>query len=332
MKSHQKVTVGLMLMLSMGSVFFSVGKLLADQKPLIHLPFRRAFSHLHLQKAISAAPPTAPQAPVQSEVHGELVDQGLKRTYYLHTPSSYQSQHPLPLVLAFHGSGQQGQEMAEFTALNRLADQKGFMVVYPDGLNKKWNVSGLNPENNLEFVPALISHLSHLRSVDPQRIYAVGLSNGGFLLQKLACQKPSQIAAFATVAASLPVQFQANCQQQTPISLLMINGTGDDVVPWEGGSPPNVNVGRNLSIPPIPKVAEFWRSHDACNASPQVEQRPDKRVQVWRYQQCRNGSEVTLIALNGAGHIWSGGGFGQSPFIDSTEAVWDFFQRHSLVQ
>jgi polyhydroxybutyrate depolymerase len=258
-----------------------------------------------------------------------LLDQGQQRTYSLHTPPSYQPGQPMPLVLAFHGSGQQGKEMAAQTGLNQLADQQGFLVVYPNGLRQKWNVSGMEAEDNVAFVPALINHLKQRRTIDAQRIYAVGLSNGGFLVQKLACQQPNEIAAFATVAASLPIQFQTQCQSRTPIALLMINGTADPIVPWQGGAPPQVHVGRNLSIPPIPQVADFWQHHNLCSARPTMKQ-PSDRLEIFSYQNCQQASEVTLIALKGAGHIWPGGAQGQSPYLNATQTVWDFFQRHSL--
>lgn len=263
------------------------------------------------------------------DVSGTFIDQGQHRTYYLHTPPSYQPSHPMPLVLAFHGSGEQGKDMAAQTAMNNLADREGFIVVYPDGLNKKWNVSESAPEDNIKFVHALITHLSQIRAVNSQRVYATGLSNGGILVQKLACENPSGIAAFATVAASLPVQFKPHCQSQTPISMLMINSTTDPVVPWEGGESPQIKVGRHLSIPPISEVIDFWRQHDACPAQVKVEQLSGL-VQVSRYQNCQAGSEVTLMELKGGGHIWPGGGYGRSQYLDATETVWNFLKQHTF--
>jgi polyhydroxybutyrate depolymerase len=259
------------------------------------------------------------------------MDQGRRRTYYLHTPPSYQAGQPLPLVLAFHESEGKGKDMAAHTGLNQLADQEGFMVVYPDGINAKWNVSeqAETKEDNVAFVSALIAHLGQLRVIDHQRIYATGLSNGGILVQKLACENPGQIAAFATVAASLPEQFQAKCQTKTPVSMLMINGTADAVVPWQGGEPPTVRVGRNLSIPSIPAVFGFWQKHDGCTAPATVEQRVDQRVTT-NMANCQAGAEVTLIALNGASHIWPGGGYGESPYLEASQTIWAFFQRHPM--
>ena len=270
--------------------------------------------------------------PVQTDLTGSFMDQGQRRTYYLHTPPSYQPNQPLPLVLAFHESEGQGKAMAAHTGLNKLANQKGFLVAYPDGINAKWNVSeqAATKEDNVVFVPALIAELGQVRAIDHQRLYAIGLSNGGILVQKLACKNPGRIAAFATVAASLPEQFQAKCLPRTPVSMLMINGTADDVVPWQGGAPPSVHIGRNLSIPPIPAVFSFWQKHNGCLTPVTVQQRADKRVTTSSYTHCQAGADVTLIALQGASHIWPGGGYGESTFLDASQTIWSFFERHTL--
>ncbi|MBW4469547.1 MAG: hypothetical protein KME45_03985 [Stenomitos rutilans HA7619-LM2] len=271
--------------------------------------------------------------PAKTDFMGGLIDQGIRRTYYLHTPPTYKAGQPLPLVLAFHESEGTGKDMATHTGLNQLADQEGFIIVYPDGINAKWNVSGQagTQEDNVAFVQALIAHLGQLRTIDHQRIYATGLSNGGILVQKLACENPGQIAAFATVAASLPEQFQAKCQTKTPVSMLMINGTADAVVPWQGGKPPDVRVGRNLSIPPIPAVFNFWQKHNGCGAPVTVKQRADRLVTSSSYTNCQAHSTVQLVALNGATHIWPGGGYGRSQFLDASQMIWAFFQRHTLI-
>lgn len=282
----------------------------------------------HSKISSPSLPKTAQTPPFQTDVSESFMDQGLRRTYALHTPTVASGSHPLPLVVALHGSGMQGKEMADKTALNKLADQAGFVVVYPDGLKQKWNVSGKSTEDNVAFVHALIHQVQQTRAIDQQRIYVVGLSNGGILAQKLACEDPSGIAAIATVAASLPDQFAAHCQTQQPISLLMVNGTADTVVPWQGGADPAVRIGRNLSIPSITWVLNFWQQHNACASPPQTAQ-PSNLVKVTDYS-CQAGTEVKLVALEGAGHVWAGGGYGPSAFGDTTARVWQFLQQHTL--
>lgn len=275
-------------------------------------------------KSEGTALQTIAQAPAfQSNVEGTLTDQGLLRTYDLHTPGNDSFTHPLPLIVALHGSGMQGKDMATTTAFNRLADQAGFVVVYPDGLQQNWNVAGTSSEDNVAFVHALINHVQQIRSIDAQQIYVVGLSDGGFLAQELACKDPSQIAAIATVAASLPTQFISDCQTQQPVSLLMVNGTADSIVPWQGDADPE-----DLPIPSVSTLVDFWQRHDNCSSPPQAAQ-TSKTVEVTDYS-CPAGTEVKLVALEGAGHIWAGGGYGQSAYGDTTDRVWQFFQDHTL--
>ncbi len=306
-------------LLALGAVVFVGSSLIASQAQTTQKP---------LQNTAPSKITASPQ-PYTIDVSEALIDQKEQRTYYLHTPIADSPNHPLPLIVALHGSGMQGKEMAEKTAFNQLADQVGAIVVYPDGLKQKWNVSGRDPEDNVAFVHNLINQVQQQRSVDSKRIYVVGLSNGGILAQKLACQAPHQIAAIATVAASLPNQFAANCQTQQPVSLLMVNGTADTIVPWQGGASPDVRIGRDLSIPSIPTVVDFWQRHNACASPPKTEQE-SKVVEVTDYASCQANSEVMLAKLEGAQHVWAGGGYGQSIYGDTTQRVWQFLQRHSL--
>lgn len=288
---------------------------------------RPALSPALSQQMVS---PKTATTPIDS--FGELENQGEHRTYYLHTPVSDKNDRPRPLVLALHESAGKGKTMADNTGLNQLADRSNFIIAYPDALKGKWNVSGRSLENNVTFIHDLITELKIKSAIDSQRIYIVGLSNGGILAQKLACENPDGIAAVVTVAASLPIQFQDHCQSHTSVSMMMINGTADDIVPWEGGSPPMVSVGRGLSIPPIVDVIDFWQQHNHCTTTLNIKQRDDDRVEESNYVTCESASEVSLVALKGAGHVWCGGNYGSSEYLDAGETAWAFFQRHTLSQ
>lgn len=272
--------------------------------------------------------PSLGQAARIGDEMGELFNEGQQRTYYLHTPKSYKPNHPMPLVLAFHGYGSQGKDLALNTGFSDLAEQKGFIIVYPNGLERRWNVisSWLTGKDDVSFVSALIDHLKQIRAIDQHRIYATGVSNGGFLVQRLACEPKTQIAAFSSVVATLPGEVQSFCHPQTPVPLMMINGTDDRKVPWSGGSPPKVSYGSILSVP---DTIGFWRQHNGCTASAQTRQFPGNRVESDRYLNCRSGSEVELITLKGVGHVWPRGGSGPNQLISGSQEIWSFFQRHS---
>lgn len=271
---------------------------------------------------------SAAQAQTPPNIVDQMTLQGQIRTYRLHTPETYDAEHPLPLVVALHGSGELGQDMETKTGLSQLADQEGFIAAYPDALNKDWNVDGTAPEDNVAFIQALIAHIQQIRTIDPQRIYLVGVSDGGLLAQKIACENPGQIAAIVTVAASLPVEFANHCQANIPVPMLMINGTADEIVPWDGGSEDAVQLGQGISIPPMPEVAQFWQQHNQCLASPRVSQRGNL-VTVESYGHCKDHADVVLMALKGAGHIWAGS-MGPSAYLNTTEVAWNFFERHAL--
>lgn len=260
-----------------------------------------------------------------------MLIQGQPRTYLLHTPKSYQVDQPLPLVLAFHGYGSQGKDMERETGLSDLAEQQKFLVAYPDGLERRWNIV-VNPDSSdtddVTFVSALIEHLAQIRTVDRHRIYAIGVSNGGFLVQQLACEasQKSSIAAFATVASTLLEPLQSVCHPPVPVSILMINGTADQKVPWEGGERA---YGSLLSIP---ATIQFWRQHNGCPENRPMQLQLNQRVEVERYLNCHKGSEVELVRLKGAGHIWPRGGTGANHLINGSQESWNFFQRHPARQ
>ena len=269
----------------------------------------------------------------------ELLSQGRLRTYYLHTPKSYKPNRQMPLVLMFHGSHGSGNSIAKVTRFNDLADKQGFIAVYPNGVNHYWNDSSdaSLSVNDVSFVTALIKHLEQIRNIDRQRIYATGFSNGGMLTQTLACKLSDRIAAFASVAGTLPANLAISCKPKTPVSVLMINGTGDHAVPYGGGR--IGGIGREVVS--IPKTVELWRQHDGCPSKsmqpPHKTARNPDEVEISRYLGCRGGSEVMLVSVKHGGHAWPGSAsqtMGQYSDnvsgINASKVIWDFFQRHTL--
>jgi polyhydroxybutyrate depolymerase len=275
------------------------------------------------------------------ESSGQLVNQAHKRTYSIYTPKSYQPNRPMPMVLVFHGDNGTGQAIADVTQFNKLAEEKGFIAVYPDGINKRWTLRGnpLGKVNDVEFTDALITHIKQIRNIDSSKIYASGFSRGAILTQALACQLPDKIAAFASVAGSLPVRLKAKCQPNNPVSILMINGTNDTAVHYEGDE--KTARGALLSVP---EALTHWRSQDKCTAPAQIKQIPGPNqndqyyVKTTRYANCRGGSEVVLTDVIKGGHSWPGGvsqdpnqiKFNEAIGYNASNTIWDFFSRHNL--
>jgi polyhydroxybutyrate depolymerase len=260
----------------------------------------------------------------------------------------------MPLVFLLHGGGGTGEGMGELTmgGFNRLADRESFIVVYPNGIEKHWNDGrGLQAyrahrENidDVGFISALIEHLIRTLNVDPNRIYAVGISNGGQFSQRLACELSDRIAAIGVVAIQLPEHLPSSCAPKRPVSVLMMPGTEDPLVPWEGGEI-GFRRGRKFGkVLSVPESMRFWAKQNQCPESPLITHESDRdpkdgtRVRREAYVPCGEGAEVVLYAIEGGGHTWPGGDqylpagiIGRtSRDIDANEVIWDFFKRHTL--
>lgn len=279
---------------------------------------------------------------------------GLERTYIIYIPSSYEPSKPIPMVILFHGGSGTGQGMEKLTlgGLNRIADREGFVVLYPDGIEKHWNDGrGLQAyrahrENidDVGFISALIDHLIRTLNVYATRIYAAGISNGGQFSQRLACELSDRIAAIGVVAIQLPEHFPPVCAPNRPVSVLMMPGTEDPLVPWEGGE---IGFKRGRKFGRVLSVSEsirFWTAKNRCPPSPMITYEPDRdpkdgtRVRREIYGPCSQETEVLLYAIEGGGHTWPGGDqylpawiVGRtSRDIDANEVTWDFFKKHTL--
>lgn len=286
-----------------------------------------------------------------SDYDGSIVFDGLKRTYHVRLPSSQDK--PLPLVFLLHGGGGSAKAMEKLTreGFNTLAEKEGFIAVYPEAVEKHWNDgrglqrwrSQRDKINDVGFISTLIEHLSREHRIDQKRIYATGISNGGLMSYRLACELTHQIAAVAAVASSMGESLSLSCRPSRPISVLIINGVEDSLVPWEGGE---IRLGpwRLGKVLSVSNTVKFWAGRDNCSSSPLITQEPDRdpqdgtRVRKELYAQCREGTEVILYAIEGGGHTWPGGyqylGEGivgkTSRDIDANEVIWDFFNKHEI--
>jgi polyhydroxybutyrate depolymerase len=281
--------------------------------------------------------------PSDDMLSGKLVYQGQVRTYHLHLPSGYNRNRSWPLVLAFHGGYGSGKRLARNTGFNALADQEGFIVVYPDGINRHWNDGRGTANPNIDdvgFVRALIDRLVRYRNIDPSRIYATGISNGGQFTQRLACEMSDKIAAFAPVAATFPAAIKSSCKPKNSVAMLMINSPQDPLVPWQGGEGGGLG-GKILSVA---ETVEFWRKHNNCSPVGQTQALQNiapsdgTQVRVSSYSGGCPRSEVILYTIEGGGHTWPDGRENAvisrvgktSRQLRASQVIWNFFKRHSL--
>jgi len=264
---------------------------------------------------------------------------GITRTYLLHVPAPLPRDARVPLVLVFHGGGGHARNMPRFSGFDALADEQGFFVAYPESFNTHWNDGrGLSPADDMAFIRALITQVEHANAVDPKRIYATGMSNGGFLSQRLACDLADQIAAVASVAATMPEPLVPMCKPARPISVMFIQGTKDPLVHIEGGTVARKN-GRNISLA---EATAFWTKVDQTAPGTSVEL-PDRvgdgtHVRKDVHGGGRQGTEVVVYTIENGGHTWPGGSQYLPAFVvgkasknlDATQVIWEFFQKHKL--
>jgi polyhydroxybutyrate depolymerase len=279
-----------------------------------------------------------------NDITGSLEYGGAHRTYLLHLPASYDGEKAVPLVFAFHGGGGDGQGMQSLTHLNRIADEQGFLVVYPDGLDKQWNDGRpeINPGvDDVGFISTLIDKLEEDYDIDTGMIYSTGISNGGFFSQRLAFELSDKIAAVAPVAALLGENLSRTTSPSGPIPIMIIMGTDDPLVPWNGGEI-NAGLADRGRVLSEPATISFWVKTNGCSQTPTVDYYPDRdasdgtRIRREVYSGGLDSSEVVLLAVEGGGHTWPGGTqyaserlIGKtSKDIDAGEVIWEFFQEH----
>lgn len=244
--------------------------------------------------------PTASANPVDPP--GVLTFGGIPRTYVLHVPPGLSQ--PAGLVINLHGAGMTGAQQAALTNYNAVANQFGFVVAYPDGIDLSWadgrgaSVPDRQGVNDVGFLAALIERLSRDFAIPPGRVFATGLSAGGFMATRLGCDRADLVTAVAPVAGTLGAGVP--CAPSRPVSMLLIHGTGDTVVPYDGG--PMLGRGGPSDILGAPALAERFRQIDGCpgpltelNAGP---------VQRMAAAGCAGGAEVALVRINGGGHVW----------------------------
>jgi polyhydroxybutyrate depolymerase len=274
--------------------------------------------------------------PKSGETLQQMLIGGRQRSYYLYVPTNAPRDRPMPVIIGLHGGRSTPRSFSLTTNFNRLAERQGFIVVYPTGIDGQWqdgreNFTG-SKIDDVGFISGIIDDLKRKRSIDDRRVYAVGMSNGGMMAQRLACQLPDRIAAVASVAAAMPAPIADNCRQGKPISVLTIGSPTDRIVPWQGG-----NVARGGTILSVPQTIDLWRAKAGCQGDTRDRIAADRSrriqmtVKVAEYRGCQSGIKVALVTIDGGGHTWPGG-LGQPRILgatttkfDATEFIWEFF-------
>jgi len=276
------------------------------------------------------------------------------RTFHLYKPMSLaHTKKPIPTIIALHGGGKQGgKAMGRHLGLNKIAQQQQLMIVYPEGIRSQWNdgretsyrgKQTMKQVDDVGFLSKLTQKLISHYGADAKRIYLVGVSNGGMMSQRLACEASDQFAAIASVISSMPQKIYPHCKPTSALPMLLMNGTADPFIPYWGGDVVILGkkVGKVLSTP---ATLAFWLKHNRINKRPSVRFLADINKndhstvikKTWFDQQHKE--RVVLYRIRHGGHQWPSSthrltlkkllGF-RNQDIKGAEVIWDFFRQHA---
>lgn len=272
---------------------------------------------------------TANPAIEKYQTPGDYIEQisvqGHRRWFTVHLPPDYQPGIPVALVLNLHAYSSTAFEQEKLSEMNAKADAEGFVVVNPQALNDppSWYgpLPGQQGEPDREFFKRLLPYLQRVLSVDPARIYATGMSNGGTMTYRLGCDMADTFAAIAPVSGGHVAH--PLCKPERPVSVLVIHGTDDQVIPYHGNG---------SDSPPVSVWLEAWAAHNGCDDTPSVSH-PYQEVTQQTWSKCAEDVEVALYTLEGGGHTWPGAPPGITsgasfPYMNATDVIWEFFRSH----
>ena len=283
----------------------------------------------------------------------KIKSSGITRSCFIHIPKGFSNQKTYPLVFILHGGGGNSLQVAGHSQFNKLADKYGFITAYPQGINKHWNDGRKVPKhreqdskvNDVDFIIKVVETLKKKYPVDAKRIYAAGISNGGFMCQRLAVEKADTFAAVASIVASLPLFWKNSSPGK--ISVLLINGTADPLVPYNGGSLTikilgiRLNQGKILSTD---KTIYFWLKHNKISTLPVITDIEDKvagdncHAVRFDWSDKDSGICVSLIKVINGGHSWPGAEKNLPKRIvgetcddfNASKVIWSFFKDKRL--
>ena len=261
---------------------------------------------------------------------------GYWRNYILHLPAGYSPSNKYPLVINMHGYGSNANSQMLYSEFNNVADTSSFITVHPNGLFNAWNAGFLNPyhsgPDDVGFISELIDTLDKKYSVNTSRVYATGMSNGGFMSYRLACELKDKIAAIAPVTGLMHDSTKYYCQSHCEVPVLHIHGTNDATVNYNG---------QNGIYGGADSTAKYWALRNGCNSTPILTNLPNtvttdnSTVTKIEYQNCTDSAQVILYRVNGGGHTWPGAidvpSLGvTNKDIKATHHIWRFFEQHWL--
>ncbi|MCG6908960.1 MAG: alpha/beta hydrolase [Deltaproteobacteria bacterium] len=292
-------------------------------------------------------------SPPASKTYKNKVDvrvMGSRRSYLVHVPPAYEDRTPLPLVVVIHGAFETAWDIEKRSGFSDLADREGFVALYPNGMGlfgflQHWNAGhccGKAAEDGIDDVGFIATAIDDVRtrlSIDPDRTYAVGFSNGGMLAYRFAAEKTGTLAALAVVAATIGGRPSDNVpvwrprKPSGPLPVIVFHGLDDDAVPPQGGV--SSKRGGKRTFLSIEDSIRFWVTNNGCNREPLSGERRQNSVRIQTWKGCRQGADVVLYLLEKWGHVWPGLYYtaelnDENPLkgFDAAGIIWDFFKAH----
>jgi polyhydroxybutyrate depolymerase len=273
---------------------------------------------------------------------------GVKRSYTVQLPTK----RLVPLVVVLHGKTQRGADMMTRTAWPQVAKREGFAVVFPDGLNHAWADARTKAgpalrgppagTDDVAFIAKLVEKLVASGTADPRRVYVTGISNGGAMAMTLVCARADLFAAGASVSMNLTDEAAVTCHPSRPLPMLLMNGTADPLVPYEGGRGSSYYAADGFWS--TDETLAFWRKLNGCETdNSDMTDLPDRapadQSTVTRISsRCPGGHDVVLYRINQGGHRMPGFSpdarfpkvaasllGSQNGDIDAAETIWTFF-------
>jgi len=272
---------------------------------------------------------------IANRTNGRILSSGELRKYLLYVPPSYDAGAPTPMVINIHGFSQWPANQAQVSQWNAVADEYGFIVVYPEGTGfpLRWRLrnadqgSAINAQKEITFFSDLIDKLESQYNIDPSRIYAIGLSNGAGMSFLLTCDLADRITAIGGVGGAYVTPFES-CHPSRPVPMIAFHGVVDPIVPFYGGPSGSFEV----PFPDIPTWISQYAAKNGCKIQPKTLLESEKVTGI-RYVGCDQDAEVVFYTIADGGHTWPGGKAlpewitgKTSQEIDATRLMWEFFQ------
>ncbi|MCU0467952.1 MAG: hypothetical protein MUF58_05065 [Arcicella sp.] len=272
-----------------------------------------------------------------------LTVDGNTRSFLVYLPVGYNNAGKMPMIFAIHGGGGSPQVMLNTADFRAIADKDKVVLVYPAGIQNNWNDGRPTTPNQLgindvNFFNQMCDYMIANYAVDGTRIYATGISNGGFMSSRLGCELSNRIAAIAVNAATIEATtIASNCNTTRTVPAMYIHGTNDLLVPFIGGQ---MTAGAGGTILSHFQAVDKWVSINVCNKTPITTDLPDiandgTTIKQRIYSGGKNGSEVVSYVILNGGHTWPQGNQNLSEAIvgktsqdmNACDVIWTFFKR-----